>query len=54
MVQVITGQTAYVSRRVRQFLAQGFTVEKTHTHPDSTVTVRLRLTLAPKDSIINA
>jgi hypothetical protein len=54
MVQIITGQTAYVSRRVRQFLAQGFTVEKTHTHPDSTVTVRLRLTLSPEDSIINA
>ena len=54
MVQVITGQTAYVSRRVRQFLAQGFQVEHSHTHPDSTVTVRLRLTLSPKDSIINA
>lgn len=54
MVQVITGQTAYVSRRVRQFLAQGFTVEKTHTHPDSTVTVRLRLTVPTFGSIINA
>ena len=54
MVQVITGQRAYVSPRVSEFLAQRFTVEKTHTHPDSRVTVRLRLTLSPKDVIINA
>ena len=40
-MQMITGQSKYVERRVAQFVAQGYRIVLRHVHPDASITVKL-------------
>ena len=40
-VQVVTGKGAYVAKRVEALKKMGYKVEKSHTHPNGDITVRL-------------